>query len=74
MKKIIKVVSLALAIASIGTGAFAQASKTSDSTADLFTTDVDKFMNVLTWQDVNPANAFITLNPNANGLDVGFAK
>ena len=37
---------------------FAQTSMTSHSTQELFGTDVDDFMNVNEWQNVQPQNIF----------------
>ncbi len=57
--------------------AFAHESMTSRSTAGLFTTDVDEFLDVNEWQNVAPENMFGYLGFGENGksnLELGLAK
>lgn len=75
MKKTIKKLLGVAVIALMAFTAFGQESQTSDATNKLFTTDVDKFMDVNQWADVNPENAFIMFDKKLFGTyDIGFAK
>ncbi len=55
MKKIILFMASLLMMTSV---VFAQQSKTNESTAELFTNDVDAYMNVNDWATVNPEKIF----------------
>lgn len=59
------------------TAGFAQQSMTSISTQEQFGNDVDNFMDVNSWQQVNPEKAFLYGGFGASGsdsLELGFAK
>lgn len=53
---------------------FAQTSNTSQATYTLFTTDVDNYMNVLTWSSVKPEKGFGLFGVSSNSYQLGFAK
>ena len=75
MKEFKKLI-LAAVITALGFGLFAQSSKTNVATNELFTTDVDNFMNVNEWSTVNPEHAFLYFGMPALGgsYNIGFAK
>lgn len=60
----------------LGTSAlFAQQSMTMRSTAEQFDNDIDKFMSVNDWSEVEPERAFLFIGENNfNALNIGFAK
>lgn len=62
-----------LAAALVGNLAFAQVSRTSESTAGLFGNDTDSFMSVNDWQDVKPENLFATMYYDNSALSLGVA-
>lgn len=76
MKKITTIFFAAV----LGMGAaFAQQSMTMESTAEQFDNDIDKFMSVNDWSEVEPERAFLFagLSPNSsygNDMQLGFAK
>jgi len=49
-------------------------SKTWESTYGVFKTDVDNFMDVNSWGNLNLNNLFTSLSYGDNGIEVGFAK
>ena len=65
---------LAAVFAFVSLVSFAQESKTSELTYDLFTTDVDNFMDVLEFSQVKPEKFFAFSEFTSNGLNFGFAK
>ena len=74
--KLLKNILLAVAFTAAG-AAFAQQSMTNMSTAELFGTDVDDFMDVNEYHNVQPENVFAYLNyakvGSGNKLNIGAA-
>ena len=76
MKKLTKVViSAAAGLMLSGSAAvFAQESLTSESTFGVFGTDVDDYMDVNSWSNVNPKKAFVFADFYDDHLSAGFSK
>ncbi len=76
MKKSLSILAL---LSVMGASVFAQnykpTSNTSSSTAGLFSTDVDNFIDITDWASVNPENFFGVLGyDGVYGLQLGAAK
>ena len=65
------VAAIALGLSS---AAFAITSKTSDTTAGVFSTDTDNFVSVNDWQSVNPNNLFGVFGYYSTKMKIGAAK
>lgn len=73
MKNLKKVAALCVAALSLAAVA-AQTSKTNTATAGNFGTDVDNYMDVNSWQTVQPKNMFGFFGFSGTNYDLGLAK
>ena len=72
--KTVKKILFAAVITFIATAVFAQNSQTEITTNGIFSTDVDKFVDVNEWSEIKPENGFGMFTTDGTSYNLGFAK